>query len=69
MLNLAGMMKASLLGMIILCIGLSLPSNLFGQIQGQEFIPNQGQWPQDVLYMAKEGTQKIWFGQDRFLFE
>jgi hypothetical protein len=69
MLNLAGMMKASLLGMIILCIGLSLPGNLFGQIQGQEFIHNQGQWPQDVLYMAKEGTQKIWFVQDRFLFE
>ncbi|MEN9421922.1 MAG: hypothetical protein RLZZ107_1401, partial [Bacteroidota bacterium] len=69
MLNLAGMMKASLLVMIFLCFGLCVPGMLRAQIQGQEFIPNQGQWPQDVLYMAKEGGQKIWFGQDRFLFE
>ncbi len=69
MLNLAGMMKASLVVMIFLYFGLCVPGVLRAQIQGQEFIPNQGQWPKDVLYMAKDGGQKIWFGQDRFLFE
>jgi gliding motility-associated-like protein len=69
MLNLAGMMKASLVVMIFLYVGLCVPGVLRAQIQGQEFIPNQGQWPKDVLYMAKDGGQKIWFGHDRFLFE
>ncbi|MFM6945771.1 MAG: PKD domain-containing protein [Flavobacteriales bacterium] len=69
MLNLAHMIRTALLAwMSLFLVGL-LPLQSFAQFQGQEFVPNKGQWPQDVLYLAKEGPNKIWMGQDRLLFQ
>ncbi|MFM8596454.1 MAG: PKD domain-containing protein [Flavobacteriales bacterium] len=63
------MIRTALLAwMSLFLVGL-LPLQSFAQFQGQEFVPNKGQWPQDVLYLAKEGSNKIWMGQDRLLFQ
>ena len=69
MLNLAHMIKLALRAFIYLILIGCLPLQLFAQFQGQEFVPNKGQWPQDVLFLAKDGPNKIWMGQDRLLFQ
>lgn len=69
MLNLARMIKLALRAFINLILIGCLPLQLFAQFQGQEFVPNKGQWPQDVLYLAKDGPNKIWMGQDRLLYQ
>lgn len=69
MLNLAHMIILALRAFIYLILIGCLPLQLFAQFQGQEFVPNKGQWPQDVLFLAKDGPNKIWMGQDRLLFQ
>ena len=69
MLNLAHMIKLALRALLYLVLIGCLPLQLFAQFQGQEFVPNKGQWPQDVLFLAKDGPNKIWMGQDRLLFQ
>ena len=63
------MIKTATLALFNLLLFGFLPVHLFAQFQGHEFVPNKGQWPPDVLYMGKEGPNKIWMGQDRLLFQ
>jgi gliding motility-associated-like protein len=69
MLNLAWMNNALLQFLCILFCAVFLTAPANAQFQGHEFVQNQGQWPADVQFMAKEGAAKIWMGQDRFIYQ
>jgi gliding motility-associated-like protein len=69
MLNLARMNSLARILFYTLFFWSSLSWSASAQFQGKEFVPNKGQWPQDVWFMAKDGPNKIWMGQDRFLYQ